>query len=83
VLIGANDPPLAGDSGAATVTDDRRWGGFLDGSVPADGDSVRVVERVIAATSPDVVDTHAPRDTHQDHRQVVLETHRGDCGKWR
>ena len=47
---------------------DLRWGGFLDGSVPASGDAVRVIEHVIAVTSPDVVYTHAPQDTHQDHR---------------
>ena len=56
------------EQAAGLLGADLRWGGFLDGSVSADSDAVRVIERVIAATSPDVVYTHAPQDTHQDHR---------------
>jgi LmbE family N-acetylglucosaminyl deacetylase len=56
------------EQAASLLGAELRWGGFLDGSVPADGDAVRVIEHVIAATAPDVVYTHAPQDTHQDHR---------------
>ncbi|MGA9077184.1 MAG: PIG-L family deacetylase [Acidimicrobiales bacterium] len=56
------------EQAATLLGADLRWGGFLDGSVPASGDAVRVIEHVIAVTSPDVVYTHAPQDTHQDHR---------------
>ncbi|MGD0219680.1 MAG: PIG-L deacetylase family protein [Acidimicrobiales bacterium] len=44
------------------------WGGFVDGAVPVDGDAVGVIEHVISAVAPVVIYTHAPQDTHQDHR---------------
>ncbi len=44
------------------------WGGFVDTMVPSTTAAVDVVERVISEFEPDVVYTHAPSDTHQDHR---------------
>jgi LmbE family N-acetylglucosaminyl deacetylase len=43
------------------------WGGFDDGSVPAGRESVDVVDSVLRATGAEVVYTHAPHDSHQDH----------------
>lgn len=46
------------------------WGGFPDGGVPDGAESVGVVEAVIQAFAPDVVYTHFPTDSHQDHRHT-------------
>jgi LmbE family N-acetylglucosaminyl deacetylase len=47
------------------------WGGFGDGMVPDGSLSVLSVESVIASTGADIVYTHSPNDTHQDHRVVA------------
>ncbi len=44
------------------------WGGFQDGAVPDDRSTVAVIERVLRETGADMLYTHVPRDTHQDHR---------------
>lgn len=44
------------------------WGGFRDGAVPDDRSTVAVIERVLRETGADMLYTHVPRDTHQDHR---------------
>jgi LmbE family N-acetylglucosaminyl deacetylase len=48
------------------------WGGFEDGSVPAGKVAVDVVEAAIARAEADVVYTHTPNDTHQDHRATAV-----------
>jgi LmbE family N-acetylglucosaminyl deacetylase len=50
------------------------WGGFKDGSIPDGRDTVIAIEEVLAATGAQVVYTHAPRDTHQDHRATATAT---------
>jgi len=42
--------------------------GRLPDAFLPDGDSVRVVEDVVAKYSPSVVYVHSPHDSHQDHR---------------
>lgn len=44
------------------------WGGFVDTMIPSTTAAVDVVEHVLSEFDPDVVYTHAPTDTHQDHR---------------
>jgi LmbE family N-acetylglucosaminyl deacetylase len=50
------------------------WGGFADGDIPAGQRSVDVVQRAIREIQPDVLYTHAPQDTHQDHRNTSEAT---------
>jgi LmbE family N-acetylglucosaminyl deacetylase len=50
------------------------WGGFEDGSVPEGRAGVTVVEEAIRAIGADVVYTHSPRDSHQDHRSAAVAT---------
>lgn len=44
------------------------WGGFEDGRVPGDRSSIAVIEDAIRICGADVLYTHAPNDSHQDHR---------------
>ncbi|GAY09550.1 PIG-L deacetylase family protein [Pseudonocardia sp. N23] len=48
-----------------------RWGGFGDCAVPTDRSAVTVVQDAIDASGADLVYTHAPLDTHQDHRATA------------
>jgi LmbE family N-acetylglucosaminyl deacetylase len=48
------------------------WGEFEDGCVPEDMRAVQVVEEAIALCEADVVYTHAPSDSHQDHRRTAV-----------
>lgn len=48
-----------------------RWGGFNDCAVPTDRSAVTVVQDAIDASGADIVYTHAPLDTHQDHRATA------------
>ena len=47
------------------------WGGLSDCDVSAGSKTVALIERVIAEVKPDIVYTHAPEDSHQDHRAVA------------
>jgi LmbE family N-acetylglucosaminyl deacetylase len=60
------------EEAAALLGADLFWGGFLDGAVPDDAPAVRMIDEVIAATGADVIYTHAPGDTHQDHRATAM-----------
>lgn len=46
------------------------WGGLMDCDVREDRDTVEIIEAVVADLVPDVVYTHWPNDSHQDHRAV-------------
>ncbi len=48
------------------------WGGFEDGLVPAGAEAIAAIDEVIAATGAQLVYTHAPDDTHQDHRSTSI-----------
>jgi LmbE family N-acetylglucosaminyl deacetylase len=49
-----------------------RWGPFEDGSIPRGAPAIALIDEVIAATDAHVMYTHAPRDSHQDHRAVAV-----------
>ncbi|GAA1970038.1 PIG-L deacetylase family protein [Catenulispora subtropica] len=59
---------------ASLLGADLLWGGFEDGAVPEGRAAVAVVEEAIRATGADVVYTHSPRDSHQDHRSAAAAT---------
>ncbi|MEZ0112748.1 LmbE family N-acetylglucosaminyl deacetylase [Catenulispora sp. EB89] len=59
---------------ASILGADLFWGGFEDGAVPEGRAAVAVVEDAIRATGADVVYTHSPRDSHQDHRSAAVAT---------
>src|SRR6478609_495303 len=48
------------------------WGGFRDGAIPVGRETVAAVEAAINATGADIVYSHAPNDTHQDHRATAV-----------
>ncbi|GAA2173579.1 hypothetical protein GCM10009846_16150 [Agrococcus versicolor] len=43
---------------------------LVDTHIPATDPTVGIIERVVAASQPDVVYTHSSHDRHQDHRAV-------------
>jgi LmbE family N-acetylglucosaminyl deacetylase len=43
------------------------WGGFSDGYIPTGREAVSKVDSIVRHTGADIIYTHAPRDTHQDH----------------
>jgi LmbE family N-acetylglucosaminyl deacetylase len=47
------------------------WGGFPDGGIPDGAESVGAVEEVVQSFDPEVVYTHFPTDSHQDHRHTA------------
>lgn len=47
------------------------WGGLEDGAISESRHTVELIERVLRTVEPDVVYTHCPRDTHQDHRATA------------
>ena len=49
------------------------WGGFEDGAVPSGHAAVAVIEAAMG-DGVDVVYTHTPDDTHQDHRATAEAT---------
>lgn len=46
---------------------DLRWGGLPDCGIPHDERTVARIDEVIADTQAEIVYTHSPHDTHQDH----------------
>ncbi len=47
------------------------WGGFEDGFVPDGAPSVEVIDQAVDVSGAEVMYTHAPNDTHQDHRATA------------
>jgi LmbE family N-acetylglucosaminyl deacetylase len=47
------------------------WGGFEDGAIPEGRPAVEAIESVLREVDADLVYTHVPRDTHQDHRAAA------------
>jgi LmbE family N-acetylglucosaminyl deacetylase len=62
------------EDAAALLGADLMWGHFVDGEVPDGRQSVEVIEAALAASGADVVYTHAPSDSHQDHRATSAAT---------
>ncbi len=50
------------------------WGSFDDCAVPDGRPSIELIEAVLAHTGADLVYTHSPNDTHQDHRATANAT---------
>jgi LmbE family N-acetylglucosaminyl deacetylase len=50
------------------------WGGFDDGAVPDGRQAIEVIDSVIREVDADIVYTHTPLDTHQDHRATSVAT---------
>ncbi len=48
------------------------WGGFDDGAVPDGREATEVIDRVVSQFDADVIYTHSPRDSHQDHRATHI-----------
>ncbi|MGH8938402.1 MAG: PIG-L deacetylase family protein, partial [Actinomycetes bacterium] len=46
------------------------WGGFDDGSVPPGRETVDVIDAVVRSAGADIIYTHSPHDSHQDHVAV-------------
>lgn len=62
------------EDAAALLGADLRWGGFTDGAVPDGRESVDAVQAVLNTCGADVVYTHFPQDSHQDHRATATAT---------
>lgn len=60
------------EDAAALLGADLLWGGFEDGAVPEGRASVDAIQRVLREAEADLVYTHSPRDTHQDHRATAV-----------
>jgi LmbE family N-acetylglucosaminyl deacetylase len=50
------------------------WGGFDDAAIPDSRSTVDVIQDVMAVVRPDVIYSHTPNDSHQDHRATALAT---------
>jgi LmbE family N-acetylglucosaminyl deacetylase len=50
------------------------WGKFEDGAIPDGRDAVEFIQSVLQEVGADIVYSHTPRDTHQDHRATGLAT---------
>jgi LmbE family N-acetylglucosaminyl deacetylase len=48
-----------------------RWGGFPDGEVPTGRAAVEAVQAALDESRADIVYSHTPYDTHQDHRATA------------
>jgi LmbE family N-acetylglucosaminyl deacetylase len=55
------------EDAAKAIGADLLWGGFSDGTIPHGQETVNVIEEVLRSTGADVLYTHAPKDSHQDH----------------
>lgn len=59
------------EDAAALLSADLLWGGFEDGGIPDGRAPVVAIESAMAECGADIVYTHCPRDTHQDHRRTA------------
>lgn len=59
------------ETAARILGADLIWGGFDDGFVPEGPESISVIDAALASTGAEILYTHAPDDTHQDHRATA------------
>jgi LmbE family N-acetylglucosaminyl deacetylase len=57
---------------AELIGADLFWGGFDDGAVPEGREATEVIDDIARAYGADVIYTHSPRDSHQDHRATHI-----------
>src|SRR5579875_2812274 len=70
--IEGDNPRLLEQQEAARLLDATLlWGGFIDGAIPDGTEAVDVIEAALRSSGADLVYTHAPNDTHQDHRATA------------
>ena len=62
------------EDAAAMLGADLIWGTFPDGSVPVGRAAIDVIQQAAMEADAEIVYTHAPDDTHQDHRSTALAT---------
>ncbi len=48
------------------------WGNFDDGAISTGPETITVIDEAIATAGAQIVYSHAPTDTHQDHRAVSI-----------
>ena len=48
------------------------WGGFDDGAVPEGRPTIELIDAVAREVGADVLYTHGPKDSHQDHRAISI-----------
>jgi LmbE family N-acetylglucosaminyl deacetylase len=65
---------LEQEDAAALLGADLLWGTFEDGAVPEGRPAIDVIQNAVRALDADVVYTHFPSDTHQDHRATAVAT---------
>ena len=59
---------------AAILDAELHWGTFDDGAVPDGRPTVELIDALMGEVGADVVYTHSPGDTHQDHRATAVAT---------
>ncbi len=59
------------ESAARLLGAELLWGGFHDGFVPEGPESITVIDDAIERSGAQILYTHAPDDTHQDHRATA------------
>jgi LmbE family N-acetylglucosaminyl deacetylase len=70
-LVDGMSRPKEQQAAAEMLGVELRWGGFEDGAVPDGAEAITVIDDVLAATSAEILYTHAVEDTHQDHRATA------------
>jgi LmbE family N-acetylglucosaminyl deacetylase len=55
------------EEAARLIGADLVWGGLADGAIPHDRDTVALIDDIVRRCGADVMYTHAPNDSHQDH----------------
>lgn len=71
-LAGARDRIAEQEEAAALLGAALRWGDLEDGLVTEGRPTIAAVELALAESGAHVVYTHAPHDTHHDHRAVAV-----------
>jgi LmbE family N-acetylglucosaminyl deacetylase len=62
------------EDAAAILGAELLWGGFEDGAVPEGRAAIDVIQEAARALRAEIVYTHTPQDTHQDHRATAVAT---------
>jgi LmbE family N-acetylglucosaminyl deacetylase len=60
------------EDAAKIIGADLFWGDFEDAAIPGTRDAVDMIQATMADVRPDVIYTHTPNDSHQDHRAIAL-----------